>query len=93
MKSSFVSEALIVAGSYLCVCHSLSFGLPMVILGCLSGLANFLYFVSLNQISENRKNQIYVDIMTFFKNVGKAIHEAGIVFGVENEKNRNKTVH
>ena len=93
MKTSFVSESLVIAGSYLYAAQSVSLGVPMIILGCLGGLTSFLYFVSVKQNSENRKAQIYDDVKTFFSNAGKAIYEAGIISGIENEKSRSKTVH
>jgi hypothetical protein len=93
MRTSFVSETLVIAGSYLCKAHSLGLGIPLICLGCAGGLTDFLYFVSVKQNSENRKTQVYDNVKTFFSNAGKAIHEACIISGIENEKNKNKTIH
>lgn len=93
MRNSFVSEMLVLAGSYFCANSNLPLGMVMIALGCLGGLTAFLYFVSVKQTSENRKSQIHSEIKELLLNLGKALYETNVITIAEAKKDRDKTVH
>lgn len=93
MNTGFVSESLVLAGSYLVLNGQTSIGLTSLILGGIGGLGRFFYTVSVENTKETRKSMVYADVKSFIANLINAAKEISENDSQEARGRRGPTFH
>lgn len=93
MNTGFVSESLVLVGSYLVLNGQTSIGITSLILGGIGGLGRFFHKVSVESTKETRKSLIYADVKSVLSSLINTAKEVSEHDSHEIRGRKGPTIH